>query len=231
MLKPFICGSGNFLQEEEDNPAWISSSSSSSPRRKSRIRSNSFNTNNNKNNKNPYSNRGRDKFETVLAELDERRQKIYEKYMGSQDQIEMVRFVYSNSKGWVPIVIKLRDQKQKDKAAEDHKEKQNSDNSEAEFMNKSSPITEVSEEEPKPVDSDGMKQKKNRVLVVKKNFVRSFAIICTSIFWYLMPLMKQGNKEQINLMMRRSMKKKIKKDFFRSKSEQKMNTAGLSSPR
>ncbi|XP_076935682.1 uncharacterized protein LOC143602481 [Bidens hawaiensis] len=62
--------------------------------------------------KNPYSNRGLDKFEALLADLDGKRQMIYTK-KGSED-ISLVRFTYSNSNDAVPIVVKLKDPRKQD---------------------------------------------------------------------------------------------------------------------
>ncbi|KAF7007792.1 hypothetical protein CFC21_022693 [Triticum aestivum] len=54
---------------------------------------------------NPYASRGLDKFSMVLAELESRREKVLRRVDGG-DHV-MVRFVQSETKGWVPIVVKL----------------------------------------------------------------------------------------------------------------------------
>lgn len=54
---------------------------------------------------NPYASRGLDKFSMVLAELESRREKVLRRVDGG-DHV-MVRFVQSDTKGWVPIVVKL----------------------------------------------------------------------------------------------------------------------------
>ncbi|OMO64483.1 hypothetical protein CCACVL1_21724 [Corchorus capsularis] len=110
MFQPFICGSSSLNHEEEDDDNnLVCSSPVSTPRKSGR---NSFcKSHNNKNNKNPYSNRGLDKFSALLAELEEKRQKIYSQ-TGSQDTF--VRFVYKNSTECVPIVVKVKDKKEEE---------------------------------------------------------------------------------------------------------------------
>ncbi|KAK1292944.1 hypothetical protein QJS10_CPB17g02238 [Acorus calamus] len=56
-------------------------------------------------NKNPYSDRGLDKFEKVLAELEARKEKIVSE-TGSEGPIPVIRFFYSNSQEWVPIIVR-----------------------------------------------------------------------------------------------------------------------------
>ncbi|KAK6245905.1 hypothetical protein QQP08_023046 [Theobroma cacao] len=109
MFQPFICGGTvNHQEEDDDDQFW--SSPNSTPRKSRR---NGFCKNNHKDNKNPYSNRGLDKFSALLAELEEKRQKIYSQ-TGSQD-ISFVRFTYKNSADCVPIVVKLKDKREEEK--------------------------------------------------------------------------------------------------------------------
>lgn len=69
---------------------------------------------------NPYASRGLDKFSTVLSELESRREKILRQVGGAGGggapgegggggggEHVLVRFVQSEGKGWVPIVVKL----------------------------------------------------------------------------------------------------------------------------
>ncbi|GMI89678.1 hypothetical protein like AT1G59590 [Hibiscus trionum] len=95
MFQPFICGT--FDPEDEDG------------RRKSRR--NSFRKS--KSSKNPYSDLGLDKFSALLAELEEKKQKIYSQ-TGAED-ISLVRFRYKNLTDIVPIVVKLKDEKEEEK--------------------------------------------------------------------------------------------------------------------
>ncbi|KAE8714387.1 ZCW7 isoform 1 [Hibiscus syriacus] len=99
MFQPFICGA--FDPEDEGD------------RRK--LRRNSFRKSKGrkKDDKNPYSDRGLDKFSALLAELEQKKQKIYSQ-TGSQD-VSLVRFTYKNSTDFVPIVIKLKDDKEETK--------------------------------------------------------------------------------------------------------------------
>ncbi|KAJ9559723.1 hypothetical protein OSB04_004883 [Centaurea solstitialis] len=103
----FICGSFNNQDQEDDfEVLWPTPS----PSRKTkthcrfccRLRGKSEDSN-----KNPYSNRGLEKFEALLADLDDKKQKIFTQ-KGSQ-YISFVRFVYSNSNDVKPIIVKLRD--------------------------------------------------------------------------------------------------------------------------
>ncbi|KAJ0228730.1 hypothetical protein HA466_0322490 [Hirschfeldia incana] len=55
--------------------------------------------------KNPYSNRGLDKFSKLLSELDEKRQSIYSKKLDSGGP-PLVRFVFTSSGECVPVVIR-----------------------------------------------------------------------------------------------------------------------------
>ncbi|GLT71184.1 hypothetical protein SLA2020_432180 [Shorea laevis] len=124
MLSSLICGAGSFRQEEEEDELWsLANSPCSSPRKSSRRRS----SHNNKQSKNPYSTRGLDKFSALLADLDEKRQKIYLQ-AGSQD-ISLVRFVHSNSNDWKPIIVKSKDKKEKKEKSGDLKEMSSSSSS------------------------------------------------------------------------------------------------------
>ncbi|MED6217615.1 hypothetical protein PIB30_019382 [Stylosanthes scabra] len=104
MLNSLVCGI-NFNHEEEEDGAC--SSSSSTPKKNSKRRDN------NKRDKNPYSNRGLDKFSELLADLDERRQKLYSKV--SPHDISFVRFTYSNNNDFVPIIVKVKNNNNKKK--------------------------------------------------------------------------------------------------------------------
>ncbi|KAF1893920.1 hypothetical protein Lal_00002469 [Lupinus albus] len=103
MLSTFVCG--NFHHEDEDIV------SCSSPRKSKRSKDHSRDNN-------PYSARGLDKFSELLADLDQRRQKVYSTM--NPQEISIVRFAYSNTDDFVPIVIKKND-KRKHKSQELHK--------------------------------------------------------------------------------------------------------------
>ncbi|KAK8260401.1 hypothetical protein E1A91_D13G119500v1 [Gossypium mustelinum] len=106
MIYPFLCGT--LHHQQEDDGIW-SSSPVCSPRKSKRK----------KDTKNPYSTRGLDQFSALLAELEEKRQKIYSQ-TGSQS---MVRFVYKNSNDCVPVVVNLKDKKEEKTKPENTKER------------------------------------------------------------------------------------------------------------
>lgn len=93
-LSPFVCGT--FHNEYDDDDDTCLASPLSSPRKYKRKHSKN----------NPYSSRGLDKFSELLADLDEKRQKIYSQ-MNPHD-ISFVRFVYSNTDDIVPVVVKVK---------------------------------------------------------------------------------------------------------------------------
>ncbi|KAK1427511.1 hypothetical protein QVD17_16197 [Tagetes erecta] len=111
-----ICGSFKNQQEDDFEVLWPSPT----PSRKSR--SHRFCCISNKEyNKNPYSNRGLDKFEALLAELEDKKRKIFTQ-KGSQ-YISFVRFVYSNSNDVKPVIVRLKDPKRHH--VNDHLQKKN----------------------------------------------------------------------------------------------------------
>ncbi|XP_057975056.1 uncharacterized protein LOC131162506 [Malania oleifera] len=198
MLNPFLCGAFH-PEDQEENEQW-------SPRKSSR-RSSSFCRRSSRDaSKNPYSRRGLDKFSALLADLEEKRQKIYAQ-IGS-DEISFVRFAYPvpDSNDCVPIVVKLRDRKKQEPAPE----KPPPTNSPAGEIESADRRPEDPEPEQKVI-SDGIKRggfeswsemvrmdKWRRpsyymvaavilILVVMAAFGRSVAILCTSFGWYLVP--------------------------------------------
>ncbi|XP_010236251.1 uncharacterized protein LOC104583924 isoform X1 [Brachypodium distachyon] len=156
---------------------------------------------------NPYASRGLDKFSTVLAELESRREKVLRRVDASSDRV-MVRFVQSGPKGWVPIVVKLPpDQEQQPAAKVDPNKKCCK-----------SPSTESASASPRGVaavaapKADPAKKAAGAVerwrpsqywplvavlllagLVV---FGRVFAICCTSVWWYLVPILSGEKGDQ-----------------------------------
>ncbi|KAK2660129.1 hypothetical protein Ddye_006662 [Dipteronia dyeriana] len=82
------------------------------PRKKYSFCNRSRSSNKNKDSKNPYSNRGREKFSALLSELEEKKKKILSK-MGSDD-ISHVRFVYRDSDECVPVIVKLKKEYKKE---------------------------------------------------------------------------------------------------------------------
>ncbi|PWA75795.1 hypothetical protein CTI12_AA238550 [Artemisia annua] len=115
MCTSFICGSFNNLEEDDFEVLWPSPTT---PSRKSRRHR--FYCRSRKENKNPYANRGLDKFEALLADLEDRKQKIFTQ-KGSH-YISFVRFVYKNSNDVKPIIVRLRDPRRPDKDHHHHKQ-------------------------------------------------------------------------------------------------------------
>ncbi|KAJ0961426.1 hypothetical protein J5N97_000381 [Dioscorea zingiberensis] len=181
-----------------------------------------------KKNKNPYSTRGLDKFSAVMAELEARKEKIMAK-TGSKEA-PMVRFMYNNSNDWVPIIIKLRDDK-KEQLAEPKKKPVMPVLPESPRQEKTEIVAapEKSKVEKKPCnlvvsEGEGCSWWRWRpsyywpvvmvlILSCLVVFGKTFAICCTSIWWYLVPSM-QGSSS-----VRRALKKR---DYGRRLSDKKL---------
>ncbi|XP_076902910.1 uncharacterized protein LOC143557811 [Bidens hawaiensis] len=191
------------------------------PQRKITRRRHSFCSRSNKDNTNPYSNRGLDKFEALLADLDGKRQKIYTQ-KGSED-ISLVRFVYTNANDVKPIVVKIKDQR-----------KQEKDQKRTPVSTPEHPVgggdTVVQLAKPPVVRKNGVEFGQLRrklgewwrpwyclplfvilILVFLVFFGRSFAILCTSIGWYLVPMINRDTLKRV--------KKNMKKEYSRKFSE------------
>ncbi|XP_022138124.1 uncharacterized protein LOC111009368 [Momordica charantia] len=165
-----------------------------------------------RNKKNPYSDRGLDKFSALLTNLEEKRKKIYSQT--DPENIVMVRFAYKNSDECVPVVVKQKDKK----------EEKQSDVSET----KRSTIQ-------KPADKKSIVQSRNLrrllskpccyitamvilILFLLSVFGKSVTILCTCVLWYLVPVLKQSSK---------------RKEYRRILTAKKMNpdaSSALSSP-
>lgn len=157
-----------------------------------------------KESKNPYSNRGLDKFSELLSELDEKRQSIYSTKVDSSGP-PLVRFVFTSSGECIPVVIKSsylhKKNKKKDVAAAKVEKVVNE--SKTEEITKTEPETELKHS---CVLNENLKKitRPNRflpvtvilVLVFLAFFGRSVAILCTCIAWYLVPTIKEqsGNR-------------------------------------
>ncbi|KAI5598092.1 hypothetical protein BDE02_02G109100 [Populus trichocarpa] len=249
MLNSFICGS--FQNQELEDEPWNSPSSTpkrsspsatpkrsspcATPPRKSRKSS--------KNNKNPYSSRGLDKFSALLAELEEKRQKIYTK-IGPED-VSVVRFVYSSSNDCIPVIVKAKDQKQdKPRASrvDDVKDKPiNHNSTEVVYKLPTQAPAETKQAEQPRLETDKKTEKKCFTWSIKLNrwrrpyyympvaivlillllvfFGRSVAILWTSMGWYIVPTLSTKKPSK-------------KKEDVRRLSETKMViNHGVSSPK
>ncbi|KAL4283856.1 hypothetical protein GQ457_16G015390 [Hibiscus cannabinus] len=209
MFQPLICGAFNH-QEDDDNELW--SSPNSTPRRSRKTKSH------NKDSKNPYSNRGLDKFSALLSELEDKKQKIYLQ-TGSQD-ISLVRFMYKNSTDVVPVVVKLKDKKEEPKTipveTKDHHQPEVKHPMQTLNAAKDA-IKKTSRLQP---DSENKKNKKNRfswrrpsyylpaffvlILVLLVFFGRSVSILFTCVGWYIVPTIQGESYSKVS----RAMKKK-----------------------
>lgn len=206
-----FCGSFSHVDDDPWSPRSYSSSSSSPPRRSRRKE------------KNPYANRGLDKFAAVLEDLEARREKIIAQ-MGEKD-VFLVRFAHSSSRDWVPIVVKAGDQKKlkSDRAVEgkklpvQHKSPVGSSGAAKEVVSAAASDGGMNKRfswKEKNNDHQFMNMKRPSfywsvvlimILLCLVIFGRSFAIMCMCIWWYLVPtntLIKGGDMN-----MRRSMKK------------------------
>ncbi|KAG2302516.1 hypothetical protein Bca52824_031167 [Brassica carinata] len=170
--------------------------------------------------KNPYSNRGLDKFSKLLSELDEKRQSIYSKKLDSGGP-PLVRFVFTSSGECVPVVIRSSYLQKKTKdVAPAAKVKAVVNESKTEETKKTEPETE---EKQSCVLNENLKKiaRPNRffsvtvilVLILLVFFGRSVAIMVTCIAWYLVPTIKEqsGSRRSSPYAMK-------KKDFARKLS-------------
>ncbi|XP_031502910.1 uncharacterized protein LOC116266010 isoform X1 [Nymphaea colorata] len=58
--------------------------------------------------KNPFSSRGLDKFSSVSNELHSKAQKVLSQLGAAQTDNILIRFAYSSSNGWTPVVVRLK---------------------------------------------------------------------------------------------------------------------------
>ncbi|KAE8695864.1 ZCW7 isoform 1 [Hibiscus syriacus] len=216
MFQPLICGAFNH-QNGDDNEPW------SSPRKTSKSH--------HKDGKNPYSDRGLDKFSALLSELEDKRQKIYLQN-GSQD----IRFMYKNSTDCVPVVVKHKDEKQEQKPnpveTKDHHH-QPEDKHPMKTLNEANDVKEISRWQLVSENTHQKKKKKKKklfswrrpsyylpallvlILVLLVFFGRSVSVLFTCIGWYIVPTI-QG--ESCNKVRRRTKKDYVQKsEAVRSK--------------
>lgn len=211
MLSSLVCG--NFQDEEDAELSQLLRSCSSSTKKSSKNlrRRHSFSSKN-KDAKNPYADRGLEKFSALLAELDSKRQKIYTQ-KGSED-ISLLGFAYTNSSDYKPIVVRVRDKKPIKtpvlKAAE-QSDSQVSNKIETSDHDSKQTILELNHVNKNKgnLKSDGLmsniKIEHLRqpsyyvplviifILLFLAIFGKSFAILCVSIGWYIIPRIKSDS--------------------------------------
>jgi len=177
---------------------------------------------------NPYASLGLDKFSTLRAELESRREKVLRRVDGGGDRV-MVRFVQSGAKGWLPIVVKLPPEEQAEpkkkcklKSAMSPPPTEPStppsecaspreDVKRAAATAKATVVAAVPAKK-KPAAAAGRWSSWGRkvtrpsqywpfvavlLLVSLVVFGRVFAICCTSVWWYLVPILSGGELGQI----------------------------------
>lgn len=243
----FICGTGSFSNQDEDE-AYVSPCST--PKRSRRSSSFCKIMGRDGAAKNPYADRGLDKFYALLADLDDKKQKIYTQ-KGSED-IRFVRFVYTNDSDSTvkPIVVKVKEKTTPpiSKAAKNLIEQRSFKTAAAQPDHDATPPAP-----PPPEEETKKTMKKRRSLRCKESFKiedfkhphfyfpvmvvlillflalfgRSFAILCTSILWYLAPTIAGESSAAVSS----ERKPKRKKEYVRKKSEIKMINETPSSPK
>ncbi|XP_066381242.1 uncharacterized protein [Miscanthus floridulus] len=217
MREMMFCGTGSFKDVDKEEGAAGAGAGGGKPVAKAKTKAGGK-AKQGKNN-NPYASRGLDKFSVVLSELESKREKILRRVGSDVDADHlMVRFVQSEKKGWVPIVVKLPHEEEQ-QAADGAKKKQSKQASKPASQS-STPPTEPSSPKEDPVAV----QAKATVPPAKKSkaggvrwswawgrkmmrpchywplamtllllclvvFGRVFAICCTSIWWYLLPIL------------------------------------------
>ncbi|KAM0032631.1 hypothetical protein Hdeb2414_s0016g00477141 [Helianthus debilis subsp. tardiflorus] len=201
----FICGCFRSQQEEDDyDVLWPSPKK---PTRRRQI----FGSRRDKNTTNPYSDRGLDKFEALLADLDKKRQTILTQ-KGAED-VSMVKFIFSGTNEVQPIVVKFRDQRKHDDMSLPSTKELDLPKNLA-FIETKSGGNEAEQDNTKP-SVDQCKRKFGEwwkpsyylplfvilILVFLMFFGRSFTILCTSIGWYLVPIFNAiiDNSKQPNI--------------------------------
>lgn len=209
----FICGSASFSHQDEDDRVISSYPAPKRTTKKSlsfcRIGKKYYTT------KNPYANRGLDKFYALLSELDEKRQMIYAR-MGSE-AISFVQFVYSKDSDQIKPIVVMRVKERKEEANATNLAKKpvisTVNNPGIRRSHSAIGSEKVRQEKNIQVPDEKPTQKKKSCLTCSESFKvenlrqsccsfpmmvvlillclaifgRSFAILCASIGWYLIP--------------------------------------------
>ncbi|OWM70757.1 hypothetical protein CDL15_Pgr014430 [Punica granatum] len=242
MLSPFTCGTFH-SEDDQDELGFVGAgptSPSSTPRRSFARRATICKTHN-KHNKNPYSTRGLDKFEALLADLEEKKKEIYTQ--NDRSDISFVRFAYTSSNDCVPIVVKLKDKDSQSRSPPrgDEATKDKHGTHHPENSHQSTAVKAVSSEPKAPGTNkkagDKMKGLSWRslnldqwrrpsyympaaiilILVFLLFFGRSVAILCTSIGWYMVPTLRGGSSGS-----QKATKSGKKKELARRSSENRI---------
>ncbi|XP_013676386.1 uncharacterized protein BNAC05G07570D [Brassica napus] len=190
-----------------------------------------------KESKNPYSNRGLDKFSALLSELDEKRQSIYANRLDS-DGPPLVRFVFKSSGECVPVMIKTKKvtKKKVDGQEDDLKIKTESKTKEAKEIKETE--SETTEKKQRCVLNENLEKisRPNRflpvtvmlVLVFLVFFGRTVSIMCTCIVWYLVPMIKEQSRKKGSTYKTQKKKKKMNERMARDQNVLKEKLPHLS---
>ncbi|GAA0140708.1 hypothetical protein LIER_02009 [Lithospermum erythrorhizon] len=224
MFNTFICGS--FQNQENEDTL----SPCSTPKRSRR--SGSYK---NKENKNRYSNLGLDKFNALLSELEEKKQKIYTQ-KGAED-IDLVQFDITSDNEIKPIVVvKVKRKRPCDASSITSSKpalnilqvseqlKKHAENHET-SSDKKLDVEEIPKKKRGYASSPFMLEKFKRpfyylpvvvilILLFLAIYGRPFAILCTSIGWYLIPLLRGGHRKSSNYNINNKRKLKRKKEHY-----------------
>ncbi|KAL5197718.1 hypothetical protein ABZP36_001230 [Zizania latifolia] len=179
---------------------------------------------------NPYASRGLEKFSTVVSELESRRERILRRVGPAADgggNRILVRFVQSEAKGWVPIVVKLPPEEEQQKRRAGCKKRKQAASTASSSPQSTPPSSEpASPREGAKLSSAAAAEAPARkkaaagggggerwtwswgksvrpqyympfvavlLLVSLVVFGRVFAICCTSVWWYLVPILSGAN--------------------------------------
>jgi hypothetical protein len=203
------------------------SSPASTPRKLKK--KNTFCKKNKNGEKNPYATLGLDKFSALLAEIEEKKQKIYSQ-KNSQD-ISFIRFMFSDSDDCVPIVVKAKKENDQQQVKTKQEDKQTSEEKQEVKQEKAVMESEIITKKNR-FSIDLMVYKLRRpsyylpvvivfILVLLALSGRSFAILCTCIGWYIIPTLqhKTSQSQLHNNNDNKNPTTKIKKDYVRRVSE------------
>ncbi|KAG0492679.1 hypothetical protein HPP92_005791 [Vanilla planifolia] len=137
---------------------------------------------------NPYSARGLDKFYSVVSELEAKRERILAR--AGSSGAPMVRFMYTNSRNWIPIIVRRGQEKRNDAA------------------NRPAPTRKANTREAERGAAVPAKREKKRTwrpsyyipvalvltLLCLAVLGRVFAICCTSAWWFVVPRLRGGEE-------------------------------------
>ncbi|XP_047953544.1 uncharacterized protein LOC125199629 [Salvia hispanica] len=238
----FICGSGSFSNQDEGGDHEAYASPCPTPKRSRRSTSFCRILGRDSGTKNPYADRGLDKFYALLADLDDKKQKIYTQ-RGSEE-ISFVRFVYAGDSDVVkPIVVKLKEKNNSPKSVKNFNDQRSFSAAEEAIAPAIEAKREKSMRKKRSLRCKGSLKIEDLkqphfyfpvmvvlILVFLAIYGRSFAILCTSIGWYLAPTIAGGSGVAAVSSER---KPKRKKEYVRGKSEKiaVVNSEGPSSPK